>query len=106
MVFLENMLIGFLATMLGILFGVVFSKGILLIAENLLVMDEALNFYFPTKAIIVTFISFILLFLFISILVTFILITNKVIMVIKGDKIEKSEPTANGCLNWIVVALI
>src|SRR5699024_11295696 len=35
MVFLENMLIGFLATMLGILFVVVFSKGILLFSENL-----------------------------------------------------------------------
>lgn len=106
MVFLENMLIGFLATMLGILFGVVFSKGILLIAENLLVMDEALNFYFPTKAIIVTFISFILLFLFISIFVTFILNTNKVITLIKGDKIGKSEPKANVFLTLIAVALL
>lgn len=106
MVFLENMLIGFLATMLGILFGVVFSKGILLIAENLLVMEEALNFYFPTKAIIVTFISFILLFLFISIFVTFILNTNKVITLIKGDKIGKSEPKANVFLTLIAVALL
>src|SRR5699024_4255309 len=106
MVFLENMLIGFLATMLGILFGVVFSKGILLIAENLLVMDEALNFYFPTKAIIVTFISFILLFLFISIFVTFILNTNKVITLIKGDKIGKSEPKTNVFLTLIAVALL
>ena len=106
MVFLENMLIGFLATMLGILFGVVFSKGILLIAENLLVMDEALNFYFPTKAIIVTFISFILLFLFISIFVTFILNTNKVITLIKGDKIGKSGPKANVFLTLIAVALL
>src|SRR5699024_442222 len=106
MVFLENMLIGFLATMLGIFFGVVFSKGILLIAENLLVMDEALNFYFPTKAIIVTFISFILLFLFISIFVTFILNTNKVITLIKGDKIGKSEPKANVFLTLIAVALL
>lgn len=106
MVFLENMLIGFLATMLGILFGVVFSKGILLIAENLLVMDETLNFYFPTKAIIVTFISFILLFLFISIFVTFILNTNKVITLIKGDKIGKSEPKANVYLTLLAVALL
>src|SRR5690625_114788 len=62
MVFLENMIIGLFATIFGILMGLVFSKGILLIAENVLVIDKALNFYFPLKAIIVTFVSFIVLF--------------------------------------------
>src|SRR5699024_847062 len=47
MVFLENMLIGFFATIFGMLFGLIFSKGILLIAENVLVIDEQLTFYFP-----------------------------------------------------------
>src|SRR5690625_5205630 len=55
MVFLENMVIGFFATVLGILLGLVFSKGILLIAENILVINEELNFYFPLMAIVVTF---------------------------------------------------
>src|SRR5699024_4352005 len=38
MVFLENMLIGFFATLSGILLGLVFAKGILLVAENALVI--------------------------------------------------------------------
>src|SRR5690625_7617647 len=79
MVFLENMLIGFFAIISGILLGVVFAKGILLVAENVLVFNEELNFYFPLLAIVVTFVSFILLFLFISFFVAFILRSIKLI---------------------------
>src|SRR5690625_881596 len=103
MVFLENMLIGFFATFLGIVLGLVFSKAILLIAENVLVLDENLNFYFPTMALLLTFASFIILFFFISIFVTFILRTNKLVTLIKGDKIGKSEPKASV---WLTLAAI
>lgn len=103
MVFLENMLIGFFATVIGIGLGLIFSKLILLIAENILVLNENLNFYFPTKALIITFISFIVLFFFISIFVTFILRTNKLVTLIKGDKIGKSEPKAS---IWLVVLAV
>ena len=40
MVFLENMLIGVFATVLGIVIGLVFAKLTLLIAENVLVIDQ------------------------------------------------------------------
>ncbi len=62
MVFLENILIGFFATVGGILTGLVFAKAILLVAENVLIISESLNFYFPTLAIVITFISFMFLF--------------------------------------------
>src|SRR5690625_3614583 len=91
MVFIENMVIGFLATVLGILLRLVLSKGILLIAENILVINEELNFYFPSMAIVVTFVSFIVLFFFISVFVTFILRTNKLINLINGDIIGKNK---------------
>src|SRR5690625_1785894 len=106
MVFLENMVIGFFATVLGILLGLVFSKGILLIAENILVINEELNFYFPLMAIVVTFVSFIVLFFFISVFVTFILRTNKLIKLIKGDKIGKSEPKFSIILVILAVLLL
>ncbi|HLR70777.1 MAG TPA: FtsX-like permease family protein, partial [Pseudogracilibacillus sp.] len=106
MVFLENMLIGFFSTVLGILLGLVFSKGILLVAENVLVLDESLQFYFPVMAIVITFISFIILFFFISIFVTVVLRTNKLVQLIKGDKIEKSEPKANIWLTLLAVLLL
>lgn len=106
MVFLENMLIGFLATLGGILLGLVFAKAILLLAENVLIIDHALSFYFPVKAIIVTFISFIILFFFISIFVTYVLRSKKLIELIKGNKISKGEPKANLFLTLLAVLLL
>ncbi|TRZ40364.1 ABC transporter permease [Niallia circulans] len=106
MIFLENMVIGFFATLGGILLGLIFSKVILLIAENVLVLDEALNFYFPLQAIIVTFLSFILLFFMISLFVSYILRSRKLIDLIKGNKKSKGEPKANIFLTIFAVLLI
>src|SRR5699024_3273225 len=92
MVFLENMIIGFLATVFGMVLGLVFSKIILMIAENVLVLEGALQFYFPTMALLITFLSFTLLFLVISVFVTFVLRTNKLVSLIKGEEKGKSEP--------------
>jgi|SRR5690625_395862 len=106
MVFLENMLIGLAATISGIFLGLVFSKGILLVAENVLVINEELSFYFPVMAILATFISFLILFLFISVLVTFILRTNKLIELIKGKQQSKGEPKASIPLTILGILLL
>lgn len=106
MVFMENMLIGFFATLGGILLGLIFSKGILLIAENVLVMDDVLNFYLPIQAVIVTLFSFILLFFFISLFVSYVLRSRKLIDLIKGNKQSKGEPKANIFLTILAVFLI
>jgi putative ABC transport system permease protein len=106
MVFLENMLIGLIATVGGIFLGLVFAKAILLIAENVLIIEEALNFYFPTKAIFITFVSFMVLFFFISLFVTYVLRSKKLILLIKADKISKGEPKANLFLTLISVLLL
>jgi putative ABC transport system permease protein len=106
MVFLENMVIGFFATLGGIFLGVVFAKGILLLAENVLIIESALPFYFPTQAIIVTFASFIVLFFLISLFVTYVLRSKKLIELIKGNKISKGEPKANLFLTLSVVLLL
>lgn len=106
MVFLENMLIGFFATVFGILLGVIFSKVILLIAENILILDGTLHFYFPTMALLVTFVSFLILFFFISIFVTVVLRTNKLIKLIKSNQIGKSEPKASVWLTLLAMLLL
>ena len=106
MVFLENILIGFFATVGGIITGLIFAKAILLIAENVLIIDEALDFYFPTLAIIVTFISFTILFFCISVFVSFILRTKKLLLLIKGDKMSKGEPKASRFLAILAVMLL
>lgn len=106
MVFLENMIIGFFATIFGIGLGLAFSKLILLIAEHLLVLEDRLNFYFPTIALLLTFGSFIVLFFCISLFVTVVLRTKKLISLIKGDKIGKTEPMASILLTVLAVLLI
>lgn len=106
MVFLENMLIGFIATIMGIGLGLVFSKGILLIAENVLVIEGSLQFYLPLMAIVITFVSFIMLFFVISIFVTVVLRTKKLVGLLKGDKVAKSEPKANIWLTILAVLLL
>ena len=106
MVFLENMFIGFFATILGIGVGLLFSKVILLIAENVLVMEEALNFYLPLGALGLTFLSFMLLFFFISVFVSFVLRTNKLVALIKGDQMDKGEPKSSIFLTLLTLVLI
>lgn len=106
MVFLENTLIGFIATISGILLGLVFAKVILLIAENVLVIEGGLNFYFPFEAIMITFISFVILFFIISIFVSYVLRSRKLIDLIKGNKKSKGEPKANIFLTILAVLLL
>lgn len=106
MVFLENILIGFFATVGGILIGLLFAKGILLIAENVLIISETLDFYFPTLAIIVTFSSFLFLFFCISIFVSFVLRTKRLVNLMKGDKQSKGEPKASVMLSVLAALLL
>ncbi|NAP00749.1 FtsX-like permease family protein, partial [Halomonas sp. MG34] len=106
MVFLENILIGFFATVGGILAGLLFAKAILLVAENVLIISESLPFYFPTLSVVVTFGSFMLLFFFISVFVSFILRTNKLTDLVKGDKQSKGEPKASVFLSVAAALLL
>lgn len=106
MVFLENMIIGLFATIGGIILGLVFAKGILLLAENVLVLNNQLNFYLPLQAIGLSFISFIFLFFFISLFVSYILRSNKLISLIKGNKMAKGEPKANIYLTILAALLL
>lgn len=106
MVFWENMFIGLLATIGGIGLGLIFSKGILLIAENVLIIDNELPFYFPTQPILLTFGCFMVLFFLISLFVSYVLRSRKLIDLIKGDKKSKGEPKANLFLTILAVLLL
>ncbi|MED2942352.1 ABC transporter permease [Bacillus swezeyi] len=106
MVFLENMVIGFFATIGGIVLGLVFAKLILLAAENVLIIGNKLDFYFPLMAMAVTFVSFTALFLFISFLVSFVLRSEKLINLLKGNKKSKGEPKASILLTLLAAVLL
>ncbi|MDQ0300236.1 putative ABC transport system permease protein [Salibacterium salarium] len=106
MVFLENMFIGFFATLGGITVGLVFTKFILLIAENILIISTALNFYIPWKAMMLTFGSFIVLFFIISISVSIVLRSKKLIHLIQGNKRSKGDPKTSRLLTVIAAVLL
>lgn len=106
MVFLENTIIGIAATISGILLGLVFAKFILLVAENVLILEGGLDFYFPVQAIVLTFISFVILFFIISIFVSYVLRSRKLIELIKSNKKSKGEPKANIFLTIFAVLLL
>src|SRR5699024_4638276 len=75
-------------------------------AENVLVIEESLPFYFPFWAIVVTFISFMCLFLVISFFVTFVLRSIKLVELIKGSKQSKGETKASIILTFLPVLLL
>lgn len=106
MVFLENIILGIFATVTGIVFGTLFAKLILLIAENVLVIEESLYFYIPLEAIFLTLVSFGLLFLIISFFVPFILRSKKLTELIKADKAPKKEPKASILLTIFALLLL
>jgi len=106
MVFLENVLIGFFATVTGILMGLVMTKVMLLAAGNFLELEKTLPFYVPYDALLLTFAAFLLLFVMISLFTVVILRANKLIDLIKGSNMPKSEPKASPILAWIAALLL
>jgi len=106
MVFLENVLIGFGATVAGIGLGLVMAKLMLLSAENLLGLDESLPFYWPLEAIGLTFAAFLVLFVVISMFTVAILRGNKLIDLIKGSSMPKKEPKSSRLLSLLAVLLL
>ncbi|WP_156857517.1 ABC transporter permease [Oceanobacillus sp. AG] len=106
MVFLENVLIGFIATIFGVGIGLVFAKLILMTAETVLELKESLPFYMPWEAILLTCGAFLLLFVVISFFTVFILKGNKLIDLIKGSAVPKKEPKASVLLSLLAAMLL
>ncbi|MGO4110487.1 FtsX-like permease family protein [Paenibacillus sp. YAF4_2] len=106
LVFMENIVIGFAATVAGIVIGVGFAEIILMSSQKLLSLDESLSFYFPTKAILLTGAAFMALFLLISLFTVTVLRNNSLIDLLKGSNKPKPEPKASALLSWAALLLI
>ncbi|MBS9806061.1 FtsX-like permease family protein [Bacillus cereus] len=90
LLFTENMIIGLLSIFIGIQGGLVFSNFFLLVTSKL-TSAKGLYLYWPTEAIIVTTVTFIILFLIVSTFTPIFIRTRKTTQLIKGVKKEKSE---------------
>jgi len=106
MVFLENILIGFFATISGIGVGLISAKLILLMAENLLELDKTLPFYLPVEAIILTFVAFMLLFIVISLFTVVILRSKGLIELLRSSEKPKPEPRTSVFLSVLAILLL
>ncbi|WP_237981490.1 FtsX-like permease family protein [Bacillus thuringiensis] len=90
LLFTENMIIGILAIFAGIQGGLVFSNFFLLVTSKL-TNAKGLYLYWPTEAIIVTTITFIILFFIVSTFTPMFIRTRKTTRLIKNNKKEKDE---------------
>ncbi|MGE7861622.1 ABC transporter permease [Bacillus mobilis] len=90
LLFTENMIIGILSIFIGIQGGLVFSNFFLLVTSKL-TSAKGLYLYWPTEAIIVTTVTFIILFLIVSTFTPMFIRTRKTVHLIKGNKKLKAE---------------
>lgn len=100
----ENLLIGCSASVLGVLGGILFSKVLLLLTENVMHLNGGLNFYFPTAAIALTLGIFFLQFLLISFFMTLKIETTSLTDLSKGS--EKVQPLPQASPFWSIVGLL
>jgi putative ABC transport system permease protein len=105
MICIENMIISSSSAVVGILLGVIFSK-ILLAASGKLLGYNALGFYIPGKAMIITLSAFIIIGIVISAFGSFIIKEDKVLSLIKGTKMPRTEPKSSVILSILCVVLL
>ncbi|MGY3766997.1 ABC transporter permease [Vagococcus vulneris] len=104
MVFQENMLVGFLATFFGIIVGILFSQLILWISKLFLHID--FSFYFPIKAILVTLISFFILFLCISLIIQLKIPKMDIQTLLKSQSLGKGKVKPSIIKSVLAILLI
>ncbi|TCJ76789.1 UNVERIFIED_ORG: putative ABC transport system permease protein [Bacillus cereus] len=105
LIFFENMLIGIPSIVIGIGLGMVFSKLFLLVSGSLLGVEQTLTFYFPLKAMLVTAMSFVVLFLLISLFTSKMVKMNELVELIKSDEKPKTEPIVSVYISLLVLIL-
>ncbi|MGO2082830.1 FtsX-like permease family protein [Vagococcus sp.] len=89
MIVRENLLVGFFATLFGIMVGLLFSQLLLFLSRKFLEVDFA--FYLPLKAMGITFLSFLLLFLVISFLVQFKIPRLEIQTLLKSQELGRGQ---------------
>jgi len=92
LVFIENMMIGTLSTVVGIAVGILFSKLFFMALSTLLKLTTALRFALPLQAIMMTTVVFVGIFFVITIYTTFRIGKGQIISLLQAHKQPKKEP--------------
>lgn len=105
LVFMENMMIGILAIFVGIQGGLVFSNFFLLVTSKL-TGATGLYLYWPTRAIIVTTVTFIVLFFIVSTFTPMFVRTRKTIRLIKNEQKLRKEKRPSILISLFALACL
>ncbi|MBE9916550.1 ABC transporter permease [Paenibacillus donghaensis] len=105
LIFLENMLIGISSIITGVLGGMLISKLFLLITSKI-IGEAELRFYWPGKALMVTSIAFLLLFIAVSIFMLVFIRHKNVLELLKGSVMPKKEPKVSWFLSILGASLL
>lgn len=106
MLFIENMLIGMAAIVVGLGTGLLFAKLILLISAKVMAVDNGLPFYFPLKALVITAVSYSILFLLIAGFSSVMLRKGTLLALVKAEDAPKPQPKASPWLALLALLLI
>ncbi|WP_061994578.1 ABC transporter permease [Clostridium sp. ATCC 25772] len=101
-IFKENMFIGIASIITAIILGLICSPFFLMISRNIMGVNE-FKIYFPIKAIGLTFVMFFILFLIIAFITPKFIRKDKVIKLLKSDKISEKESKTSPLLMTIGV---
>lgn len=105
MIFVENLIINILASVFGIVVGLIFAKVVLIIISSLIGI-EPLKFYISTKSMVVIILYFTLLSMLTSYFISFVVREDKVIKLLKGTQMPKPEPKSSPILAVFCVVLL
>ncbi|WP_211745711.1 ABC transporter permease [Paenibacillus sp. Marseille-Q4541] len=104
-IFLENMIIGLSATMIGTAAGALFAKLFFLVSALALEIDS-LPFYLSMSPLMLTLFAFVFLFLLISAYTSRIVRTTKLIDLFQAGAKNKTKPEGSPWLAWLSLLLL
>ena len=104
--FVENALLGTCATVSGIGLGILVTKLLLLIAQNVMYLTEGLKFMVPLEGLGLTFGIYVFIFLLISFFSTRALQGEQIISLIKENEKPRPEPKSHWALAFSGIVLL
>ncbi len=103
---IENMLIGLGSICIGIFIGLIFSKLVLLISASVLMINNGLPFYTAMKAVLLTVITFLFLFLIVSLFTFKMVKITELVELIRAEEKPKPEPKSSILLSLLSLSSI
>ncbi|CAK7023830.1 ABC transporter permease [Tissierella sp.] len=105
LIFVENIMIGVLSILSGLIIGLALSKLFLMFTSKFLGVEN-LGFYFPLKAIALTTICFSIIFILISFITPKLISMEKTVELLKAGKKPKKAPKISISLALISIFMI